>query len=73
MIEAIKVVRQEQNLGLKEAKDAVESYLTTQPELRKKMETLQAEQKQGCLRWLAAIVILLAFAVYWFWLRTIAP
>ena len=27
MIEAIKVVRQEQNLGLKEAKDAVEAYL----------------------------------------------
>ena len=31
MIEAIKVVRQEQNLGLKEAKDAVDAYLKTQP------------------------------------------
>ncbi len=29
MIEAIKVVRQERNLGLKEAKDAVDAYLKT--------------------------------------------
>ena len=35
MIEAIKVVRQERNLGLKEAKDAVEAYLKTQRDLRK--------------------------------------
>ena len=69
MIEAIKVVRQEQNLGLKEAKDAVEAYLTTQPDLKKRMAMAQAEQKQGCVRWLVVVVILLALAAYWFWTR----
>ena len=69
MIEAIKVVRQEQNLGLKEAKDAVEAYLKTQPDLKKRMAMAQAEQKQGCVRWLVVVVILLALAAYWFWTR----
>ncbi|MDQ6735701.1 MAG: ribosomal protein L7/L12 [Nitrospirota bacterium] len=66
MIEAIKVVRQEQTLGLKEAKDAVEAYLKTQPELKKKMAMAQAEQTKGCVRWLVVGVILLALAAYWF-------
>lgn len=69
MIEAIKVVRQEQNLGLKEAKDAVEAYLTTQRDLKKRMAMAQAKQKQGCVRWLVVVVILLALAAYWFWTR----
>jgi len=33
-IEAIKVLREEQGIGLKEAKDAVEEYLRTQPALQ---------------------------------------
>ena len=66
MIEAIKVVRQERNLGLKEAKDAVDAYLK---QGRKKMAMAQAEQKQGCVRWLVVVVILLALAAYWFWTR----
>jgi ribosomal protein L7/L12 len=68
MIEAIKIVRQERNLGLKEARDVVEGYPKTQPDLKKKMEMAQAEQKQGCVRWLVVTVaILLAVAAYWFW------
>ena len=47
MIEAIKVVRQEQNLGLKEAKDAVEAYLTTQPDLKKRNGDGASEAEAG--------------------------
>ncbi len=72
MIEAIKLVRQERNLGLKEAKDAVEAYLKTQPELMKTMATAQAEQKQGYVRWLV-VAVLLALAAYWFWTWGISP
>ena len=69
IIEAIKVVRQERNIGLKEAKDAVDAYVRTQPELQKRTEAMQAEQRQGCLRWIAVIAILVALTAYWFWTR----
>ena len=36
LIEAIKVVRQERNVGLKEAKEAVEAYLALEPALKKR-------------------------------------
>jgi len=38
VIEAIKLVRAERKLGLKEAKDLVDSYIRSQPSLRQKME-----------------------------------
>ena len=69
MIEAIKVVREARDLDLKEAKDAVEAYLKTQPALQKKRAMAQAELRQGFFRWLAVIVVLLALAAYWFWTR----
>lgn len=42
-IAAIKVVRAERNLGLKEAKDLVDVYIRSQPSLRQKIEQAQAE------------------------------
>ena len=38
VIAAIKVVRVQRNLGLKEAKDLVDAYIRSQPSLRQKME-----------------------------------
>lgn len=52
VIEAIKLVRLKQNIGLKEAKDHVDAYLRSQPALKKKMEEMQEEMWQGLLRWL---------------------
>lgn len=46
MIAAIKVVRVERKLGLKEAKDLVDAYIRSQPSLRQKMEQAQAEMWQ---------------------------
>ncbi len=63
--EAIKIVRLERDVGLKEAKDAVDAYLRTQPDLQRRVAATRAEQNQGCLRWLAAITVLLVLAVYW--------
>ena len=50
MVEAIKAARQERNIGLKEAKDAVVAYVRRQPELQKRIAAEQAERNQGCLR-----------------------
>ncbi len=66
MIEAIKVVRAERNLGLKEAKDLVDGYLRSQPSLRQKMEQAQAEMWQKLKRGLLVALIFAAAAAYFF-------
>jgi len=56
-IEAIKVVRLECHLDLKGAKDQVEAYLRQQPVLKKKVEQIQADSRDGLLRWAAFLLI----------------
>ena len=56
VIEAITLVRQEQHIGLKAAKDQVDAYLLSQPILRKKMEQARADTREGLLRWLAVLL-----------------
>ncbi|MBI3896920.1 MAG: ribosomal protein L7/L12 [Gammaproteobacteria bacterium] len=63
-IEAIKHVREERNIGLKEAKDLVEDYLKTQPSLQRKLDSTQAETKRGCLLVLGVILALIVFGYY---------
>jgi len=63
-IEAIKHLRIEQGIDLKEAKDLVEAYLRTQPALQSTFDTKQTQIKQSALLWLLVLiggVILLCF------------
>lgn len=60
LIGAITVVRQEQNLGLKEAKGQVEAYLASQPALKKKMDKVLATAQQRFIRWAIGFLILVA-------------
>ena len=64
VIEAIKVVRQERNIGLKEAKDLVDAYLASQPALKKKMDQVLATAQQRFIRWLIGFLALVAGIVY---------
>ena len=66
MIEAIKLVRVERNLGLKEAKDLVDAYIRSQPSLRQKMEQTQSEMWQKLKRGLTVALIVAAAAAYFF-------
>ena len=63
-IEAIKIVRQEQRLDLRDAKQAVDRYLASQPDLKQQLEEAQAESRRGCLTWVVAILALLAGGYY---------
>ena len=63
-IEAIKIVRVERNLGLKEAKDCVDDYVSRDPSLKRKMEEAQAEAKKGFVFWLAVFLAVGAAAYY---------
>jgi ribosomal protein L7/L12 len=55
-VAAIKIVRAERNIGLKEAKDAVEEYLRSQPALQLARNTAQADANRKALLWLAALI-----------------
>ncbi len=60
LIEAIKVVRQERNIGLTGAKGVVEAYLASQPALMKKMDQVLATAQQRFVRWLVGILVFAA-------------
>ena len=54
-IEAIKITREEQNIGLQEAKDAVEEYARGDPMLQTSPPTAQTKVKRGAMLWFAAL------------------
>lgn len=66
VIGAIKLVRVERNLGLKESKDLVDAYIRSHPSLRQKMEQAQAEMWQKLKRGLLVALIFAAAAAYVF-------
>lgn len=66
VIAAIKLVRVERNLGLKEAKDLVDACIRSQPSLRQKMEQAQAEMWQKLKRGLLIALIFAATTAYVF-------
>lgn len=57
VIEAIKVVRLERHVDLKDAKDQVDAYLRRQPVLKQRIEQRQADTREGLLRWAAFLLI----------------
>ena len=63
-IGAIKIVREERNIGLKEAKDAVEDYVRSQPALQSSLAAAQTEATRSGLLWLAALIVLALLAYY---------
>lgn len=52
VIDAINLVRLDQNIGLKEAKDVIDTYLRSQPVLKNQIDETQADTREGVFRWL---------------------
>ena len=63
-IEAIKLIREQQGIGLKEAKDRVDDYLNSQPARQSSVASAQSEAKRRSLLWLALIVAISLLAYY---------
>jgi ribosomal protein L7/L12 len=63
-IEAIKIVREERNIGLKEAKDVVEDYVRSHPGLQSSLAVAHTEAKRSALLWLAGLIVLAILAYY---------
>lgn len=58
VIVAVKLVRLEQNIGLHEAKDLIETFLRSQPALKNRIDEAEAEAdaREGLLRWLVFLL-----------------
>lgn len=64
LIDAVKIVRKAQGGGLKDAKDAVDRYLATEPLIRSRFEAAQSESRRGALLWLTALALLTGLVAY---------
>lgn len=69
-IKAIKLLREARAIGLKEAKDAVDEYVKSQPELSMRLAAMQKESVKRFFRWFIAIdVLVLSLLAYWFFTK----
>ena len=68
MIEAIKIVRTQHNLGLKQAKEQVEQYMQQHPELLRQSRVAQTQQ-QGSMQWVMWMLGLLCLVGLLVWQR----
>ena len=64
LIEAIKIVRQDRNIGLKEGKALVEDYIVSQPALKKKMDKILVDAQRKFIRWIIGFLVLAAGVTY---------
>lgn len=66
MIEAIKIVRTERNLGLKQAKEQVEQYLQQHPELLRQSRVAQTQQQGSVQRvmWVLGLLFLVGLLLW---------
>ncbi|MGE0812738.1 MAG: ribosomal protein L7/L12 [Vicinamibacterales bacterium] len=62
-IGAIKIVREQSHLGLKEAKDAVEAYVDRHPDLKAAMQEASSQGVSRLLVW-AIVIGVIAFAAW---------
>jgi hypothetical protein len=69
MIEAIKVLRNSNGIGLKEAKDWVEWHVAQDPMLRVQLETLQRARRRKFFLWFLLVDALIAAGVIYYFLR----
>ena len=65
-IEAIKIVRENSGLGLKESKELVEKYLREHPDLHQRYTAIQSEQNKGVFMKLLFLLAVAAFVAYIF-------
>ncbi len=63
-IEAIKIVREERNIGLKEAKDAVDAFVRSQPSLQSSVEAAQSGANRSVLLWIVGVVVIALLAYF---------
>lgn len=63
-IEAIRFIREENKMGLKDAKDFVEQYIRDNPSIQSQLAARQRESLQG-FRWLIISILVIGLTYYY--------
>ena len=70
VIEAIKVIRKAEGLGLREAKDRIDAHIAQDPILGVQLETQQRARRRNFFFWFLVVdVVITAGIIYWFFYR----
>ena len=72
MVQAIKVIRQAEGLGLKDAKDRVDAHLAREPLLRAQLKTRQRAARRKLFFWFVVVDAMIVAGVVW-WLNSQGP
>jgi hypothetical protein len=68
--EAIKVVRNTEGVGQREARERVEAYIRQEPILRVQIETQQRATRRKIFLWFVVVdIAITAGLIYWFFYR----
>ena len=71
VIDAIKVVRKAEHLGLREAKDRVDAHIAQDPILGVQIETQQRARRRKFFFWFVLVDLAITAAIiYWFFYRS---
>ena len=65
LIEAVRRVRQARGIGLKDAKEAVERYLASEPLIRSRFDAANAESRRTALLWAIALALVIGLVTYY--------
>jgi hypothetical protein len=57
VVDAIRLVRKDQQIDLREAKASVDAYLRSQPALQRRIEQDQSDARTGLFRWAVFFLI----------------
>jgi len=63
-VEAVRIVRETRRVGLKDAKEAVDRYIASEPLLRSRIEAGRAERRRNALLWGIALALIAGLVVY---------
>jgi len=70
LIDAIKVVRKAEGLGLRDAKERVDAHIAQDPILRVQIETQQRATRRKFFFWFVVVDLAITAAIiYWFFYR----
>jgi ribosomal protein L7/L12 len=67
-IEAIRFIREENKMGLKDAKDYVEQYIKDNPSIQSQFAARQRESLQG-IRWLIISILIIGLTYYYLFVK----
>jgi len=65
LIEAIRIVREARRIGLKDAKDAVDRYLASDPLMRSRVDAANAESRRAARLWAIALALVIGLITYY--------